>query len=1186
MSLFELEKEWRHRLSQADGPPILGLAPLSNEAFEKIGEQAKATLAKVKPLMRLGALRDLLHRYPATSSLWLARHAGEAWDGDKFYEPFSSRIGVELPSRERENFIAAFRKACRTSLPHGVPSSSCMARRHLGELLFQAGLPCCHGETFADSLLVLSKTTGGLPNPEDPDELEDFLEVLLQRAEVQARPTLAQALRGAVGKLVLAAAIKAVESRDFQGINPVLGDRLARRFADASSVRRGAAVRRPYLRLREGGVGLEVVGPPQEDARTGGRTITWVVNGKRHRWAPGDEFVIELPTDEQVEIQLEGGLGCASVRTMNLKVGTKEQPILIFEASSRRRKAASAVGTDEPVWLPCADYWVVHPVAWELTEATDQWPWSDGRRITSVLRLRPGMRAVLKDADGGEQARIEPALLPFAESLGTRLLTADGQPIYFGWTSLPQIWVPALKDEDGIRWTVRFTAGTQECESELAWDSAIGLGELRRCQAVASTLLQDLEPGLHEVVCEIRRGLRRSTQQRFWFWQGLVATDPAGFTCSQRPMNLRSDDCRGFELDAETIRHKSDSHLRRHTLVFEVGDTVQSLSWTPPHAVFLESVHRTPGQPSTVKPEPLKQTFPALLTSILWLRVHIAAGGTAELRVNGQPLQPLRPGGDGLTGEISLASLAATHPTGGSLTLLWAGNEFGIARFHRPVVPTKLNFVADEGYKSLVVTFIEQVDWVQPVVRDLVSNREHSWAGRTFDTSGHCIFSSEGIPTIDCSNLPPKWAGDASHYHVSVNVPVIGWPEGIWLIELKSRQDDSGDCQFIVDERGGRAPILILQAPASLPKSFRAQVLWWAFGGGLAATSVPGQPPESIGNGLELTELIGELQRRLACGCVDVAWNQLRPLETLARELARQAGRQLALGSKSLAKRLLEEAAEDHHTSRSLFAAIPRLLALPAEAYLEQGGDGALPRGLRWCGEIAVAPRLFDAFFPLIEGAFSAPQQPEPGIVTTLRHCANFIPVISSPPGKGSKDFARLNLTSYFKMVSKVGLDSDTEEWGAVDALGLVQIGVGLARLHQRRERGEGQQAIGQAHAIFRQADPLRRWLREKLGVRLPGLKESDWTGPWLDLTLSGDAFTPALVQFASMFALGARGAAREWFPFDDLLRKVGTLVSDQGPPAAMSARAMTTLVAIAPELLAYHLMLWEFVLRTEANHD
>ncbi len=1186
MSLFALEKEWRQRLSLADSPPILGLAPLSNAAFEKIGEQAKEALAKVKPLMRLGALKDLLYRYPATSSLWLARHAGEAWDGDRFYEPFSSRIGVALPSGERESFITAFRKACRVSLPHGVPASTCMKRRHLGELLFQAGLPCCHGETFADSLLVLSKTTGGLPNPEDPDELDDFLDALLQRAEVQARPTLAQALRGVVGKLVLAAAIKAVETRDFQGINPVLGDRLACRFADANSVRRGAAVRRPYLRLREGGVGLEVVGPPQEDARAGGRTITWVVNGKRHRWSPGDEFVIELPTDEQVEIQLEGGLGCASVRTLNLRVGTKEQPILIFEASSRRRKAASAVGTDGPVWLPCGDYWVVHPAAWELAGAADQWHWSDGRCITSVLRLRPGMRAVLKDTAGGEQARIEPALLPFAEPLGTRLLSADGQPIYFGWTALPQLWVPVLKDEDGIRWTVRFAASTQQCESELAWDSAAGLGELRRCQAVPPALLQDLEPGLHEVVCEIRRGLRRLTQQRFWLWQGLEATDPAGFTCSRRPMNLRSDDCRGFEFDAEIIRHKSDSQLRRHTLAFEVGDTVQSLSWTPPHSVFLESVHRTSGQPSTVKPEPLNQTFPALLTSNLWLRIQVAAGGTAELRVNGQPLQPLRPGGDGLTSEISLASLAATHPTGGSLTLLWAGNEFGIARFHRPVVPTKLSFVAADGYKSLVVTFIEPVDWVQPVVRDLVSTREHLLVGRKFDTSGHGIFPSEGIPTIECSNLPPQGAVDASQHHVTVNVPVIGWPEGIWLIELKCRPDDSGDWHFIADERGGHAPNLVLQPPASTPTGFRAQVLWWAFGGGLAATSVPGQPPESIDNGLELTALIGELQRLLACGYVDAAWNQLRPLESLGRELARQAGRQLTLGSKSIAKRLLEEATEDHHTTRSLFAAIPHLLALPAEAYLEQGGDGSLPRGLRWCGEVAAAPRLFDAFFPLIEGAFSASQQPEPGIVTTLRHCANFISVISSPPGKGSKDFARLNLTGYFKMVSKVGLESDTEEWGAADALGLVQIEVGLARLHQRRERGEGEQAIGQAHAIFRQADPLRRWLMEKLGGRLPGLGESAWTGPWLDLALSDDAFTPDLVQFASMFALGARGAAREWFPFDELLRKVGTLVSDQGPPAAMSARAMTTLVALAPELLAYHLMLWEFVLRTEANHD
>jgi hypothetical protein len=65
-----------------------------------------------------------------------------------------------------------------------------------------------------------------------------------------------------------------------------------------------------------------------------------------------------------------------------------------------------------------------------------------------------------------------------------------------------------------------------------------------------------------------------------------------------------------------------------------------------------------------------------------------------------------------------------------------------------------------------------------------------------------------------------------------------------------------------------------------------------------------------------------------------------------------------------------------------------------------------------------------------------------------------------------------------------------------------------------------------------------------------------------------------------SVFALACRAASADRLPIADTL----TWLYEHHKAAALG-KALTTLVALGPELFGYHLMLWELILRTPP-HD
>jgi hypothetical protein len=146
MTLQTLETKWRGNLAGENCPPVLGLAPLSEEESEVIRQIVAAELEQHlhSPWQTLFAL---LQKFPACLAVWLARKAGEAYEAGAFWEKFGALTGVSIPLNQRAEFAQHFRRACRKTMAAWLPPEELGGHNIVAEFLHQAGLPLDRCET-------------------------------------------------------------------------------------------------------------------------------------------------------------------------------------------------------------------------------------------------------------------------------------------------------------------------------------------------------------------------------------------------------------------------------------------------------------------------------------------------------------------------------------------------------------------------------------------------------------------------------------------------------------------------------------------------------------------------------------------------------------------------------------------------------------------------------------------------------------------------------------------------------------------------------------------------------------------------------------------------------------------------------------------------------------------------------
>src|SRR5438045_3708988 len=184
MSLRELETKWRQYLAAEDCPAVIGLAPLSEDESKAIHELVADELER-SPRSPWRALFELLYKFPACLSVWLARKAGEAYEAGAFWEKFGSSIGASIPLNQRAEFAKTFRYSCLKTMASYLPPQELGGHNIVAEFLHQAGLPLDRCDGFAQHVRKVERTFG-LPDAEAPEAGEQLREAVLD--SLQAIP--------------------------------------------------------------------------------------------------------------------------------------------------------------------------------------------------------------------------------------------------------------------------------------------------------------------------------------------------------------------------------------------------------------------------------------------------------------------------------------------------------------------------------------------------------------------------------------------------------------------------------------------------------------------------------------------------------------------------------------------------------------------------------------------------------------------------------------------------------------------------------------------------------------------------------------------------------------------------------------------------------------------------------------
>lgn len=1176
MNLSDYNSAWKTFLESEKCPPVLGLAPLSKEEADEIRALVQSQLS-LQPPRRFNKLIWLLKLYPAVMTVWLARVAGEAYDDGNFWENFTRLVGVGINAPARPEFVRTFRQCCFLAGMTTIDPPQLGAFKYMEHMLFQAGFPLCHVQHFANSMQWVERQYS-LPDPNAPDAGQDLRAMMGRSPNLTNIPILQKALAGPAGPLICEVALRVALDAEPLEINPTLAHAIEEAFQDIGHDT-AERPRAPFLRLGADFSSLEVVCPKQPASLVGPTGLLWLLGGTPQRVGANDETIFPVSSQGHFTVELRGLAGGHNLRReFDLRWSELKQPFLAFDSASR---CLHRIEEGEIIAMRSGQYWVLHSVESQFDAATRRWDWPDGQSSLSEITLRPGQELRL---DANERSFVfKAAQVPFFAPNGETVCTDELERLHYGWSNLPEVWCPVEDDAAASAdWKLHIQMDHQERVIPLINGERVG--SMMRYQPAGSEFIATLAPGLHFIQLSISRGSRRpQCKETFKLWVGLREYhEGVGFGFDAPPSNIRWGECLGLSGDGTALKHTNDNR-RQHILAFEIGEEIVTFRFSR-SGTFLESFEKRAGHAIHAEACRLGDSFSASIQSQRFLRIWHIPSDDYQIVVNGMTIQEVARTSGRLFTDLSLASLAAQFSSGGYITVKLHGHSIKVAKFTKPLVPRFADAQSDENYESLVFKFADEVFWVRPQIRELVSGKLVEFEGQRFSPAGHCTFTSEGLPTLECANVSADITADGTLHRVSLDVPKEGWPEGtIWLMELEIRRDESSAWQLLSDELGGGFPIVVVNPSTTAPVGLKAMAYWWAFSHGVSGGFIPHNAsltPEIEGS---LCELMREVSNLLSRGYNGKAWQRLKGLERLFFELGRITARRLEY-SPVIARDLIQAAGREaiSNPSRSLFVVIPELLTLSGEAYAGMPDTDGLRDSLRWCARTRSHPRVAEGFMDAMEQISAGTL---PGIFGVLQNFGNSACVMQPPTnGQQPVDLRKFNFHRYrSQVIGPIAENHVTQaEWiehSPFDKLCRNHALRALHALRQRRHSEDGHNG-NQANAVFAYASELRSWLRTRLGRQASFVSENTWSYPWLDVEFADDALATNLNSYASMAALAARASAAGWLRYGEFLSWQSNRFGYEH-----SIKASTTLIAMSPELFGFYLLLWELLIRTQP-HD
>ena len=488
MTLSDYNKAWKTFLESDKCPPVLGLAPLSEDEAAEIRALVHAQLP-FEPGQRFHKLLSLLTLYPAVMTVWLARVAGQAYDGN-FWENFERLVGVNIPTPTRSIFVGTFRACCSLVGITTIDPPQLGAFIHVERLLFQAGIPLCHVAHFANSMQWVERQLS-LPDPDAIDAGQDLRALMVRSPNLANIPILRKALAGPAGPLICEVALRVALEAEPLEINPTIAAAVKEAFEHLG--RKGIErPRAPFLRLAADFCSLEIVCPKQPASLVGPTGLLWVVGGVPQRVGANDASVFPVSSQGHFTVELRGIAGGQNLRReFDLRWSELKQPFLVFDSASR---CWHRVDEGEVIAMRSGQYWVLHPVEGQFDAATRRWDWPDGQSALSEITLRPGGELSLEA--NANKFVFKAAQVPFFAPNGKVICSDELERIHYEWTNLPEVWCP-LEDEAGIfvDWKLHIRIGDQERVIPLS--NGERTGSMVRYQPDGSEFVKTLTAGLH-----------------------------------------------------------------------------------------------------------------------------------------------------------------------------------------------------------------------------------------------------------------------------------------------------------------------------------------------------------------------------------------------------------------------------------------------------------------------------------------------------------------------------------------------------------------------------------------------------------------------------------------------------------------------------------------------------------------
>jgi hypothetical protein len=1154
--LKELDQKWRAYFLSDACPPVPGLAPLSDEEAERIGQKVivHAHLPTYqKPPWRV--LFALVETFPACLAVWLARKAGEAYESGAFWERFGELIGISIPMVQREEFANRFRRATWTTMTNWLPPVELGGHNIVSQFLHQAGLPLDRCAGFAQLVRKVERSIG-LPEIESADAGEQLREAILEDLQAYPVPTLRRALQGPAGTAICAVALDVVFKGDFSGVNPRLGHELEQvfQYSGKETLRRSAA--QPFIRIGADLGSLELVGPRQDHALLSERGLTWVVDGRRYPTPRTEEFVVPVTDRTRVMIELAGlKSGSAPARTFALRLEDLSSPFMLFDARTRKHRKISDL-------IPPGDYLLLHRVEDALSNSDGTYEWSDGKRAISLFTLLPGTSVMLQSHELPPWT-FRATLTPYFAPNGGSIEPEDGEMIFYDWNHLPSVWLSTDEVTEGRldNWKVRLSHNGCEFDLKLRSSSDQNAG-CTKCLIDDNSVLGSLSAGLHQLKLTLHRGERSRIEAHaeYLFWKGLVAYDKKEFRIESTPHNLVESECLGFSFGSRSIRHLYDRY-HHHSLTFVVADTNRTFAWTQP-GVFLESLDRIVGQSSKARPHRLGEAFSANLESVRWLRIWLAAQNDWEVRVDGRLWAKALPGDRRTFIELSLSSLAVASPQGGAITLTAGGAEVLVAHFTSPLHPIAVDRIDDGLHIGFRFDFTELITWVKPIVRDLASGKSWDFEGLELSDGEETCFTQTDLQPIKCTR---SQSSDSQPSHsITLMIPKHNWEPGLWLIELEIRRDEHSDWERTTQGDNLHCPLSLCSFPTEVNERVRSQFFWGAVNQSLSIQRIPNLNEQDRSDLFELmADLIAlQQQRVIPAAKRELTWltNAVRTLSEVSSHLALQSN------GGDLQLKLLNLACQD--STHAGFIYLPSLLALPSNVYRDLPTGDPLNDALRLCGNIRGADSIVDIV-----------RDDQDLLSMQMLACfANFNQLAARPKAEGlTAQFEAFDYQRYWQQIlGSLKVERLASNWSGSELLGKEHLVSALEELVRQYDAKADDSRLGAANSLLHSASQFRAWLNDRLNSRGIMSKQA-WLAPWPSLEAPNSDFLESAPRFASLFALAARAAAAGWLNFDEALNWLEGRV----PKQRMAEEGIAVLVNLAPELFGNQLMFWELMIST-----